>query len=114
MPPVGPVAADAILRASARGHSADMARRNYFSHTSPEGAGPADRAVGAGYQGRMVGENIAAGQTDPARVVQAWIDSAGHCENLMDGRYRVLGVGYVYDGDPSDRFAHYWTQNFGA
>ena len=114
MPPVGPVTANATLRASARAHSADMARRNYFSHTTPEGAGPAERAVGAGYQGRMVGENIAAGQADPARVVQAWIDSTGHCENLMDRRYRVLGVGYVFDGDPSDRYAHYWTQNFGG
>ena len=57
-------------------------------------------------------ENIAAGQTDPARVVQAWVESPGHCLNLMDPRYRVLGVGYFFES--GDRFGHYWTQNFGG
>ncbi len=113
MSPVGPLVMEERLRAAARGHSADMARRGYFEHHTPEGAGPADRAVAAGYPSRFVGENIAAGQPDPERVVRAWIDSPGHCVNLMDGRYRTLGVGYVLD-DASDRFRHYWTQNFGG
>jgi uncharacterized protein YkwD len=113
MPPAGPVGPNAALRRSARGHSKDMADRNFFDHTNPEGAGPMHRAKAAGFSSTFVGENIAAGQTDPARVVQAWIDSPGHCVNMMDPRYKVLGVGYFFDGK-SDRFEHYWTQNFGG
>jgi uncharacterized protein YkwD len=89
-----------------------MAMRHYFDHTSPEGRGPSNRAAEAGYQSTFVGENIAAGQPDPARVVQAWTESPGHCVNMMDPRYRVLGVGYFFQS--GDRFGHYWTQDFGG
>lgn len=112
MGPAAPVSTLPALRSSARGHSRDMATRDYFDHTSPEGKGPSNRAVEAGYQGSFVGENIAAGQPDPGRVVQAWVDSPGHCLNLMDPRYRVLGVGYFFD--QNDNFGHFWTQNFGS
>ena len=112
MSPAGPLSPHGSLRGSARGHSRDMATRDYFDHTSPEGKGPSNRAMEAGYQGSFVGENIAAGQTDPTRVVQAWMESPGHCLNIMDPRYRVLGVGYFFDN--GDRFGHYWTQNFGS
>lgn len=112
MGPAAPVSVHGALRASARGHSRDMSTRGYFDHTSPEGRGPSHRANAAGYQGTFVGENIAAGQPDPARVVQAWMESPGHCVNIMDPRYRVLGVGY-YQSE-GDRFRHYWTQNFGG
>ena len=90
-----------------------MAQRNYFDHTSPEGAGPGHRAKAAGYPSSFVGENIAAGQPTPASVVQAWVDSPGHCVNMMDPRYRALGVGYFFD-DGNDRYGHYWTQEFGG
>lgn len=89
-----------------------MATRNYFDHSSPEGRTPAQRAQAAGYPSGFVGENIAAGQPDPASVVQAWVDSAGHCVNLMEPRYRYLGVGYVFE-EP-DQYRRYWTQNFGG
>ena len=89
-----------------------MARRDYFDHHSPEGTGPMQRAIAAGYQGGFVGENIAAGQRSPAEVVQAWIDSPGHCVNLMDPRFRFLGVGYLFD--QNDKFGDYWVQNFGG
>ncbi len=110
--PAPPVALHPALRHAARGHSHDMAARNYFDHSSPEGTTPAMRAKNAGYTSGFVGENIAAGQPDPARVVQAWVDSPGHCVNLMDPRYKYLGVGYVHE--PGDKFSHYWTQNFGG
>ncbi len=113
MPPAPPVSLNGSLRTAARRHSKDMADRNYFEHENPEGAGPADRAQAAGFSSTFVGENIAAGQTSPERVVQAWIDSPGHCVNMMDPRYKVLGVGYYFDAN-SDKYGHYWTQDFGG
>jgi uncharacterized protein YkwD len=112
MGPAGPLVAEPSLRRAARGHSRDMAVRDYFEHSSPEGHGPSERAVAAGYASRFVAENIAAGQVDPAAVVADWVASPGHCVNLMDPRYRVLGVGYYYEA--GDRFGHYWTQDFGG
>ena len=110
--PAGPVRAHGVLRTAARRHSDDMAARGFFDHTNPDGRSPADRAIAAGYQGGFVGENIAGGQTTPRQVVQEWMDSPGHCLNIMDPRYTALGVGYVFR--PGARFRHYWTQNFGG
>ena len=110
--PTGPLTIQLQLRDSARGHSGDMSRRNYFDHETPEGVGPMQRAKRAGYPGGFVGENIAAGQRSPREVVQAWIDSPGHCLNIMEPRYRFLGVGYVHE--QNDRYRDYWTQNFGG
>lgn len=110
--PAPPVAPHPQLRQAARGHANDMAQRNYFDHRSPEGTGPMQRAVAAGYSGGFVGENIAAGQTSPAAVVQDWIDSPGHCLNLMDPRFRYLGVGFVLE--QGDQYGEYWVQNFGG
>ena len=44
-----------------------------------------------------VGENIAAGQWTPEHVVQWWLDSDGHCKNMLDPRFREMGVGYYFD-----------------
>jgi uncharacterized protein YkwD len=106
--PAGPLAHNAQLQAAARNHSRDMATRGYFSHQSPEGAGPSDRARAAGYPSGFIGENIAAGYPTPAAVVEGWMQSPGHCLNIMEPRYRYLGVGH-HAGSRS-----YWTQNFGG
>lgn len=111
--PAAPLVTHPALRAAARDHSRDMAERNYFAHVTPDGVQPSARATAAGYPSTFVGENIAAGQTTPANVLSAWINSPGHCANLMDPRYRYLGVGYFLDGG-GDQFGHYWTQNFGG
>ncbi len=111
MAPAGPLADHPALRRAARDHSQDMARRNYFDHTSPEGHTPMQRAHAAGFPGSFVGENIAAGQPTPTRVVEGWMNSPGHCLNLMDPRFTLLGVGYAYEG--ANSYGHLWTQNFG-
>jgi len=83
---------DAAARA-AQAHSDDMARRNYFSHTSPEGRTMVDRlrAQGAGY--RLVGENIAMGQSTAREVVRGWLASPGHRQNIENCGYTRHGVG---------------------
>lgn len=110
-PPAGPLAPNALLRRAARGHALDMATRDYFDHMSPEGRGPAERAKAAGYASPFVGENIAAGQRTPSEVVDDWMKSTGHCSNIMDARYRVLGVGSATRS--GSRMGIYWVQNFG-
>jgi uncharacterized protein YkwD len=96
---------DARLDASAAGHSADMAERQYFSHTSPEGLGPSDRAAAQGYT-LSVGENIASGYQNARAVVIGWMSSDGHCRNILSAA-RDLGVGVAVASDP------YYTQDFG-
>ena len=110
MAPVGPLSPQSNLGLAARAHSQDMAQRNYFEHDTPEGLGPSDRAARAGWRDG-VGENIAAGTATARETVQMWLESPGHCANMMGPRYRFLGVGYAY-GDRS-HYGHYWTQNFG-
>lgn len=112
MPAVGPVEWNAKLARSANSHSADMARRNYFSHRSKSGKSPFARMRAAGYKYRAAGENIAAGRSlaTAEAVVRAWLNSPGHCRVIMNGAYTDLGVGRV---EGAGRYHVYWTQNFG-
>lgn len=111
--PAPPLEMDIYLTYSARLHARDMGINDYFEHTSLDGRSATDRMRQAGFMGASpTGENIAAGQNSPAEVVQAWIDSPGHCRNLMDPEYRVLGVGYS-DGHEG-QFSKFWVQNFGG
>jgi uncharacterized protein YkwD len=98
------------LLGTARAHSTDMATRNFFSHTNPDGQSPFDRMRQAGYQGRMMGENIAAGQTSPAAVMEAWMNSSGHRANILNCGYKEIGIGLHAGGS----MRLYWTQNFGT
>jgi uncharacterized protein YkwD len=105
------VLADPRLSSAARGHSADMVARGYFSHTSPEGGSPSDRAQAAGYPGGA-GENIAASGRGTARsVFSLWRTSPGHNANLL-GSYLATGLG-VAPGFPSGRGGITATQMFG-
>jgi uncharacterized protein YkwD len=104
----GRVRTDERLRTAARRHSQDMADRNYFDHTSPDGRTPWDRARRAGYE-QAIGENIAKGQRTPESVMSAWMNSAGHRRNILNCDARAIGVGLAYDDG-----APIWTQLFGA
>jgi uncharacterized protein YkwD len=96
---------DARLDTAARLHSEDMAARNYFAHNTPEGLGPSDRSAAQGYPGGA-GENIAMGYPTARAAVLAWMQSAGHCRNIL-GEGRDIGVGTANPSRP------YYTQNFG-
>ncbi|MEU3191883.1 CAP domain-containing protein [Streptomyces sp. NPDC006992] len=102
-----PLTADAKLAALAGGYSEDMARRGFFSHTSPDGKSPWDRAEAAGV-GDLGGENIARGQANARSVMDSWMNSPGHRANILNCDYRTLGVGaHFAEGGP------WWTQDFG-
>lgn len=107
---------DDTIASIGRTHSHDMAEREYFSHTNPEGEGPDDRFGGLyPSQCRAVGENLAyvgtAGATDAdeiaERIVNGWMNSEGHRENVLTARWDSQGIG-VYIADQRV----YATQNF--
>jgi uncharacterized protein YkwD len=107
-----PLSASAALDRAALAHARDMAARSALSHAGGDGSTPAERATKAGYRWRLVGENIAAGQPTPERVVADWLDSTRHCANLMDPGYTDMGIGFA--ADPRSAAGVYWSQLFGT
>ena len=80
-----PLRRDGDLAQAARGHAADMARRDYFSHVTPSGDDLSDRLRDAGYgepgDGWRAGENLGWGtgeRATPDALVDAWLASPGH------------------------------------
>ena len=89
----------------ARYKSQDMKDNKYFSHTSPIYGSPFEMIRNFGISFRSAGENIAKGYLTPQAVVNGWMNSSGHRENILNSSYTKIGVGYVKDGK-------YWTQMF--
>lgn len=110
--PVPPVRLSAALAAVARGHAMDMAEHEYFEHQDLSGHTPADRVRASGYREKLVGENIAYGPQSPEEVVRGWLDSPGHCENIMDPRFAEMGIAYAFGGAPAPASGRglYWVQ----
>ena len=97
---------DDRITTAAQGHSTDMANKGYFDHVSrPEGTTFAQRMKNAGYP-KPGGENIAMGYPTPAAVMDGWMKSQGHRENILNCEFTAMGVGL-------DTRGNYWTQNFG-
>lgn len=111
---LSPLTLNLELSKAAQTHSQNMAIQDFFNHTGLDGSSPSDRARTAGYLSG-VAENIAAGQSTPEEVVQAWMESPGHRENILNPNVQVIGIGYFYlEDDPGNvRYQHYWNQEFG-
>lgn len=103
-----PLEMDWELSRVARMKSQDMAQKNYFSHTSPTYGSPFDMMKQFGINFRTAGENIASGQQTPKEVMESWMNSQGHRENILKPDYTHLGVGYYRGGS----YGHMWTQMF--
>lgn len=89
-------------------HSRDMDLRDFFSHTNPDGDLPWDRMRAAGMSFSWAGENIAYGYPSAAAVMNGWMTSTGHRENILRPEYTHLGVGVHV----SPQGTIYWTQVF--
>ncbi|MFF4350135.1 CAP domain-containing protein [Streptomyces sp. NPDC001530] len=105
-----PLSVDPLLTTAAQAHSADMVARAFYSHTSPEGSQPWDRAAAAGCTHGSIGENIACGQRSPAEVVRGWMNSPGHRANILKPDFTHIGIGLAGGG----KAGTYWTQLFGG
>jgi uncharacterized protein YkwD len=117
-----PLRVDRRLSKAARRHSRDMARNDYFDHTSRSGASFVDRIRKAGYlrgaRRWALAENIAWGggrRATPRSIAGAWMNSPGHRANILSASHREIGIG-VARGTPvggASSGATY-TTDFGA
>ncbi|MEK8032942.1 CAP domain-containing protein [Ideonella sp. DXS29W] len=107
-----PLAWSTELKRAANGHSRDMAKNNFFSHTGSNGSSMADRITDAGYRWSSAGENIAAGYDSVASVMDGWIKSPGHCANIMSSHYKDIGMACV--PSTSADYSSYWTMDLAA
>ena len=98
------------LEQAAFAHSSDMEENNFFSHTGSDGLSASARVNATDYTWMAVGENIAAGQTSISKVMQGWLNSPGHCRNIMEPRYKEVGTSLV-NSSTAD-YPTYWTQVF--
>ena len=108
---VPPLDASRLLNEAAADHARDMAKKKFFEHEGSDGSQPRDRVARAGYKSVLTGENIALGPESAEEVVAGWLASPGHCANIMEPRFRDIGVGLATG---KKRGQIYWVQNFGA
>ncbi|HEY3079775.1 MAG TPA: CAP domain-containing protein [Chloroflexota bacterium] len=109
---LAPLWENAALTSAAEAYAATMASADFFSHTGLDGSTLVSRAEAAGYVGwTWLGENIAAGQSTPEQVFQAWMDSPGHRANILSPNAREIGIGHGYNAVA--RYRHYWTMELG-
>ncbi len=104
---------DMSLDAAAEAQSLDMATTPCFQHASCDGTSALTRIRSFYNWTTSVGEIIAAGQTTPEAVVNAWMNSPGHRANILNGSFRVAGVALAY-GSVSSPYRTYWTVDFGG
>jgi len=110
------------LSKAAMWHTHDMVHRSYFGHVSSRGRDVVDRLYRTHYLGGRfswaVGENLAWGSGDrgtPREIVQAWMASPGHRANMLDRRYREIGIGVIANGPThTDIPAATYTTTFGV
>jgi uncharacterized protein YkwD len=91
-----PLQLDRQLCAIAYEHAADMARRNYFSHTSPEGLSPFERMAASHYRFGYAGENLALDESARSIARDFW-NSLEHRSNMLGAHYARVGIASVDD-----------------
>ncbi len=98
-----------ILSEAAKLHARDMSQYSFFSHAGSDGSDVAVRVNKFGYDWLRVGENLAYGSKgvySEAQIVEGWLNSPGHCKNIMNSAFKEIGLDKVsaaYD---------YWVQVF--
>ena len=111
---LGELKLNKTLNSVAAAKVADMFENDYFEHVSPDGVGPGDLAREFDYDFIIVGENLAKGnfKTDK-KLVQAWMDSPGHRENIMKPNFSEIGIAV---GQATDNGREVWlaVQSFGT
>lgn len=110
---LSPLSVNGQLSQAAAGKAADMFAKGYWAHTSPDGKLPWDFIVGAGYTYTVAGENLAKNFNDSRGVMDAWMASASHKENLLKPSYKDIGFAIV-NGTLNGEETTLVVQMFGA
>lgn len=110
---LSPLQINEDLNLAARMKAQDMISNNYFSHYSPQGTSPWHWFQVAGYNYQHAGENLAIGFWDAHDTHQAWYDSATHRANMLDPRFRDVGIAVV-EGDWNGSTTYVVVQLFGT
>ena len=88
----GPLTWNLKLEQASKIHLDDMANRGFFDHTGSDGSSVGDRAERSGFIFQNIAENLADGQRNLQEAFQAWVDSPGHCVNLMNSSHAEFGL----------------------
>lgn len=92
---VKPLKVNQALSRAAQAKANDMARRNYWSHNTPDGNPPWVFVEGQGYNYQKIGENLAAGFNDSQATINGWMASPEHRENMLDTAFNEVGFGFA-------------------
>ena len=108
-----PLKENVKLDASAAIKAEDMFQNQYFAHESSTGVGVGDLVKEVDYEFIIIGENLALGNfKNDETLVQAWMDSPGHRENILNIKYTEIGVA-VIRGKYEGRTVWMAVQHFG-
>jgi uncharacterized protein YkwD len=110
--PAAPLTLSKALSRAAAAQAADMAANGFMGHSGSDGSSAGERVRRAGYRWRSVGENVAAGHPDADAVVQGWLESPGHCTNIMGAQFDEMGVAFA--STPQSELRILWAQVFAA
>ncbi|WP_298817093.1 CAP domain-containing protein [uncultured Chloroflexus sp.] len=100
------------LQAAAMYIAQDNASRNLLSHTDALGRTMGSRFRDFGYNYSIAAENLAAGYQTPASVLDGWMNSSGHRDNILRDGLCEIGAGYVYASNTT--YKSFWSQAFGC
>jgi len=92
-----PVKWNDTLELAAKIHATDMYVNHFFNHTGSDGSSMSDRIKRLGYNWKTCGENIGKGYINEEQVVKGWINSPGHCSNIMNPDFTEIGMARVGD-----------------
>jgi len=110
---LGPLETNEFLKKAAETKVRDMFDRQYFEHISPAGVTPAQLVLDSGYNYKITGENLALGDfKDEKDLVDAWMASPGHRENIMGKDYTQIGLAVGLEKF-EDRITWLAVQEFG-
>jgi len=101
----------ALVRA-AEWMSKDMAAHDSLDHTDSHGRDFAARLRAFGYNKPTKGENVAGGESSAAATVSQWKNSPGHRANMLNSKFKVMGVGRAHN--PDSLLGWHWTADFGG
>lgn len=107
------LAIDPLLKKAAEKKLADIFKNQYFNHNAPDGTKFSAWVKEAGYTYTIVGENLAMGFGTNEQIINAWMDSPKHRENILKGKYKDIGIA-IAKGKLDNEMVTVVVQYFGA